>query len=333
MFHLTRARKRERAQRCLIVAAIAAFGISCTNDNPTLGPRTIDAPSVKLSAVTAELARRLDADGHFVFAAPSALGVSPIIDEGRAKELATIYARQFAPFSIGTLEADRGGPIALATLAVCGRAFYAESPWITDGLPPAVQRGFGPRWLVSLCAPDGTSQVNVAVSAHNTHLTVVKGEIRWPVAKEGDVFGGEFFSMGVPLAARELPVTPERAVEIAAALTGRRVTELPELIVPAHESGPPQAARWRLTLDLPVTIGAREITIPFDVKVVYVGLTSYVDKAAEMMVPLSEEEQPSRVPVRSPPGVPYPPEILVSRRPGMPVRFVVAGVTPSRVEQ
>ena len=104
---------------------------------------------------------------------------------------------------------------------------------------------FGPWWLVTLCDRAGAPTLSVGVSAWATDITVQGGRLLFP-----RISGSEIFGVGIPTGhVGEYPSSPEEAIELTAKRSGRRVTEVPELIMPLPEDGIPQFARWHLTLE------------------------------------------------------------------------------------
>ena len=96
---------------------------------------------------------------------------------------------------------------------------------------------------MTLCE-NGVPEVSVAVSVHATEVATNGGQIASQPAPN------DFQGAAIPQGGT-VPVTPEEAVQLAVKATGRRVTEVPELILPpVPYSG--QLARWRLTFDGPV---------------------------------------------------------------------------------
>jgi hypothetical protein len=302
----------------LVAASLTLLVGACRDadqETESVAPRQI---SLARDFVTPELARNLDANGQFVLGPPPN-EAAQTIDEVTAKELARLWVRDHAPFMRSTLERDRGAPIVLRTLAVCGRAFYAETVWELGGHLPFIQRNFGSQWLVSLCAPDGSPQVSVAVSAHNTHLKIENDAIAWPTLGSG-VNGGEFFATGIPIAAKALPVGPEQAVELAARMTGRRAAVVPRLILVPPEVGPPQSSRWLVSLDLPATVVRTIDRRPIVSRDVFVGLTSFVERPPEVFVAAGEGDQPADIELRLSENAGVPSLIRVVRRAGAPAR-------------
>ena len=197
-------------------------------------------------SVTGAAASALGEDGKFqltVLATSSQTEISA----ARARELAEVWAHQFGPRLKGYLETQHGAPIRYDALAACGRALYARSAFrpSPDPIPAPYLRPYGSWWLVTLCDASGFAAVSVAVSALATELSVIDGTIRFPAFA-----GNEFFPVGIPTGSvGEFPVSPETAVALAAQQTGRRSSSVPELVMPVNTDGPPQAARWRLTLE------------------------------------------------------------------------------------
>ena len=135
-------------------------------------------------------------------------------------------------------------------------------------LPAAHRRPYGPWLLVTLCSEDETPTVSVAVSAWATELGISKGKIEFPRNA-----GNEFVGIGIPQSHRgEYPAAPEAAVLLVADATGGVIESVPELIVPGRNDGPPQAARWHMTLAAPVEF--RRATDNVSTRETFVGLTS-----------------------------------------------------------
>jgi hypothetical protein len=197
-------------------------------------------------SVSGAAASALDENGKFQLSALSTSSLSEI-SASRASDVAEVWAHQFGPFLKGYLETQHGAPIRYAALVSCGRPLYARGAFIPppEEIPAPYGRPYGSWWLVTLCESDGLPAVSLAVSALATELTVVDGQIRFPM-----VAGNEFFPVGIPMGSvGEFPASPEAAVALVAQQTGRRTTLVPELVMPVNTDGPPQAARWRLKLE------------------------------------------------------------------------------------
>jgi hypothetical protein len=97
--------------------------------------------------------------------------------------------------------------------------------------------------------------MNVAVSAYATDLGITpRGSVDFPA-----IGGGDFVMEAISVAREgdELP-SAEAAVTLAAGISGRRVTALPELVAPFFRDGTPLDARWHLRLDRPTTLQTKE---------------------------------------------------------------------------
>jgi hypothetical protein len=236
--------------------------------------RTVLEPSL----LTSEAARHLNAEGQFILSAPAA-GAVPMITEAEAKVRAVAWARDFGSFNRSYLEKYHGAPIDFTKLQACSRAYFAASPYedLPAGVPNFVRNYLGPQWLVSLCAADGTPQVSLAIAAYSTDVTVESGHL-----KQAPFGGAEHFWEGISRGT-ELPVAPERAAELAARLTGRRVAAVPELVLSdAHYA--PQYARWRIVLDDPALFRSLKSGTSIRTAEVYIGADKYF-KNVDFAVP------------------------------------------------
>jgi hypothetical protein len=226
------------------------LAVACTDRPAVNAPAELAEQGQVTRFLTPDVAARLDASGHFVDAAsrPASAGRA-VLSDGRARQFAEIYARDFGPGMRPTLERDRGGSIDFSQLNSCGRTFFAESQ--VDELPAEVSAPtrhiYGPWWLVTLCDPSGTPVLSVAVSGFATELTVKSGHLVFPYHS-----GSEFFPLGIPSRLGTLPLSPEKAVETMATSTGRLVSAPPRLIAPLPRDAAPQMARWQIALDRPV---------------------------------------------------------------------------------
>jgi hypothetical protein len=251
---------------CLCFAAATA----CSDDSASLAPGS--GAGVQ-QFVTGPAAAALDASGHFALPAPPADDL-PTISQTEAENLALGLVHGAA--SVGGLagaEAERGTPISWTELSVCRRTLYALSSWlpldasiVASPYGAATQRGFGPHYLVSLCEHGAVPALTIAVSAYSTDLSVENGDLIYPPV------GGSWFQWrGVPpLQEAELGVGPERAVRAAARLTGRKVTAVPDLVIPDRKDGGVIDARWRLSLDGLVTLRPKDSRESRSVGKVYV---------------------------------------------------------------
>jgi hypothetical protein len=209
------------------------------------------------SYVTAELASLITADGKIALAAPS---LEPgEIDEARALALASAYVQTFASFHKTYLERGVGSPVDPLSLKPCDRAFFAATPYgpvqAVDA-PTYVAKLYASHWLVALCAPNGSVQGNLVVAARNFDVGIEGGQIRFTMSHGND------FRLEAAPGGRQVPMSPERAIQLVHAATGAHVASVPELIAP-HEHFSAVWARWRMRTDIPVTVervtsGARQ---------------------------------------------------------------------------
>lgn len=219
--------------------------IACSNAEDD--PAAPGAPVGLSESLTKEAAGALDESGQFILAQPSAGQAE--LTAPQAVKIAGAWARQFAPRIRRTLERERDGSIAFERLEPCGRPLYAESAFeaLPAEMPAGLRRPYESRWLVGLC--DGKElQVSLAIAAGAADLSVVDGTIRLGAER-----GGEFFSLGVP-ANWESPVglAPERAVQLAAVASGRRIAKVPRLIAASPLVAYPQGSAWEVELESPV---------------------------------------------------------------------------------
>lgn len=210
-------------------------------------------------------AQAVNAQGAFVLPTPAA-GPVPMLSEAEARAHAAAWAHDFGPYNRTHLEERHGGRIDFAPLTPCPRGYFAATPYdeVPADVHPGVRNFHDPQWLVSLCSPDGTPVVSVAVAAYATNnVALESGTLTWRGPG-----GSEYFVQGIP-AGQDFPESPERAAELAARRTGRRVTAVPELVLAG--SAAPQYARWRITLDAPVAVRALKRGAVERTNVLYVG--------------------------------------------------------------
>ena len=166
---------------------------------------------------------------------------------------------------------------------------YAQSPFDAppEEMPAPFQRPYGPWWLVTLCA-GGVPTVSLAVSAWATDLSIVEGKLRFPFFS-----GNEFFPVGIPVGhVGEFPSAPETAASTVASRSGRRITSVPELIMPYRESGIPQSARWRMSLESPSNAVASGSSDPL-MNVRFAGVAR--SRSSDLQVSVAASKQPEGV--------------------------------------
>lgn len=223
--------------------------------------------------VAASAAESLAPDGTFRFAPARAPADIPIINAQRAGELAHAYVRTFGPYQLGSWAYQRGAPLSLDRLEMDPRILYAETPHerFPDTYHPAAKRHFGPMYLVHF-RTGGEVVLTVAVAAYASDLEIDDhGRVVEPM-----LGGGYFHPAAVSIdpahtPVRYVPVSPEDAVEQVAKLTGARVVEVPQLILPSRLYHA-VFARWKLVLDRPVRVKPKDgAGPPAMVRELYVG--------------------------------------------------------------
>lgn len=263
--------------RALGLLACAAGTSAC--ENPTEPDWT--PPDVR-PWVTDEVLDRVDENGWFVLPEPESPGEEPIISLSFAGELALGWVRTWpgnpnaiTPAGLGSiarsLEERHGRPIDWGDLQLERRvAYYAITPYepLPDTVPLVRRRFWGPHYIVPLYS-EGVQAIALAVAAYATDLSLDdKGYVVLPTHA-----GNEFISSGVPWnLSVTVPLWPEQAAKRAAEATGARVTKVPRLIQPGQRWFP-QASRWELVLDRPVTVKSRETGARRSTRTVYLGVT------------------------------------------------------------
>jgi hypothetical protein len=274
---------------------------ACDRSAATPEPLTVDNLQ---ASITPDLARQLGPDGRFVLPAPPRESY-PQITPDEASAIALAWARRFGSFVRPHLEREHGQRIDFMALTVGSPAYYAASPYepVPHRYRPGIRNGFGPHYLVYLVQGE-RPVVSVAVAAFS-EARIVDGELQMPIRG-----GMEFATAGVPPGdGFSMPLSPEAAVRRVNSLTGGRATAVPELVAPYHQFTP-QFARWRISLDRPVSAHPRSGGAARATREVYVGLRG------EIAVPA--DEQPSEVKSFEPPAERY----MVPRRANRPVLFV-----------
>lgn len=214
--------------------------------------------------VTGAAAAALDSSGRFTATVVDRAG-PPEITASDATTLAAAWAKGFAKYVVPALAKDRGAAIDLASLRPCGTPYYgntAYQPPLTA--PQGVQNQYAAHWFVTLC-DDAGAAIDLAVAATAVGLHANGEQITFP-----RMSGNEFFPRTIR-SGDAVPITPERAVAVATRATGRRVTAIPELVLPESHIVP-QYARWRLLLDAPVSVTPIGSTVPTPTTELFVGL-------------------------------------------------------------
>lgn len=194
------------------------------------------------------------------------------------------------------------------------------------------RRPYGSWWLVTFCDPALTPTVSVAVSALATDLSITDGKLTFP-----RISGNEFFGIGIPAGHQgEFPSSPESAVQATAQQTRALVESPPELVMPLKTDGPPQAARWHMSLKTQVVFRAASDTLTANE--VFVGLAGL--GASVLRTTVASRVQPDAVDVEwlPPPKIGEPADAYIvrmgasqqvariSRRSDTPLRFETASL-------
>ena len=222
-------------------------------------------------------------------------GVSDVSMEGAGVSGATavrLTGLWLHDFARGTLLArGEGDTLRGADLVACGEPQLAEAAYQppTDGaIPSAIRRALGDRWLVTLCRR-GEPVAIVAVARDVGDVHEAGGRLVIPAFGSG----GEFVLIAIGEATGLHTLLMRDAVTaLGSRLTGERVSEA-RLIQPGLPLAP-VFARWRLTLDRPVTLitaGGSEVRT----SEVYVGYTSRTDAAPRLLV--APARQPTTTPL------------------------------------
>lgn len=292
--------------------------LACSEN--VVGSKPYSLPAVDTSALTPEIAKSLTPGGLFVLRDRTASNAE--LTESQVRTIARAWVRQYFPSVRGHLETQRGARINAANLTDCARIYYGESPYndvadLSDG--GVTRRVYGPWWLVPLCA-GGAPVVLLGVSAYATDITISNGVIRLPM-----VSGGEFVWKGIPEGV-ELPISPEKAAEMAANWTNTRVASIPRLILPNFRAGSPALARWQMDVTPAVTIGNRANSGPLT-KSLFVGPSG--PGQLEPVIQRSATDQPATLTItrrsRGKRATDY--STTVTRKPDLPVRFAPVEVT------
>ncbi len=260
-------RGNRQAARIALLSTVLLTN-ACADSPLVTPPSTSTSRDLLKTMVSPAVAARLDRDGQFQLPTPAPTDGYPEITSAQVTELATAWIKEFAPQIRPRLEQRHGSTINFHTLSICGRILYARSAYSTvpDVVPLPYRRPFGPWYFVTICDQGAVPTISLAVSAWATDLQVENGRIRFP-----SFGGGEFFAIGIPAGHHgEFPATPE-SVAALAARSGRIITSIPELVMQPTTAGPPQAARWHVSLDAPVSVRGVNSGLA-QVKDLYIGL-------------------------------------------------------------
>ena len=234
----------------LLLFTLAIIAGACSE------PPSVNAPHALLKPeyVTGAAASALQPNGRFTL--PSSV-IDPVgqVSAEEAKAIATRYVREVAPFLIGSWIGAHGATINPNVLAPCDRALYASTPYalMAGGLSELSLRTFGPHWVVPLCASNGQAQIVVSFSALATEVALAlnspKGVLQTARA--------DIAAVGLPKAASPAMYSPESAASYAFTKTGKRVSNVPELVMTPMPQVP-SLVRWHVVLEEPVSLRGLE---------------------------------------------------------------------------
>lgn len=297
-------------RRWLPIMALVLASLASGCDRELSAPAPL-LPDNLRSYVTGDAAANLTPQGSFVLPPPAPEPYSQLTPE-QAAGLALLFAKTFGPYIREYLERYHGRAINFSTLRVGSPAYYASTPYAPtpDTVDPGTRNVFGPFYLVYLVAPDGRPVI-VAEVAARTEITTENGQLKFPLSYGNDV---RLEAVG-PGRGYMTPPSPERAVQIAGSATGAHAKMVPELLLPDRFHTPAHA-RWRVTLDRPVTVRGRRTGVTRSERDLYVGLDG------DLTIP--DETQPEFGFVKARNGE----TVSISVRPGRPVAF--ESVTISR---
>jgi hypothetical protein len=256
-----------------ILAAIVGLA-ACEGEPQTPEPLY---PGDVRTYVVPELAAELGPDGRFNLPAPPAEAY-PQITAQQAEEIAVAWVRTFGKYFHGYLESRHGRRIDLSSLRIGSPVYYATTPYtpVPPDVHPGIRNTFGPRYILYMVSPDGIPVVEISVAAF-TEAWVEGKTLRFPSRHGDDVLPtpipvGRGFTM---------PVSPERAVQIAANASGARAALVPDLLLPERDYDA-VFSRWKVTLDRPVTVRTAARGAGRIVRELYVGIYGQVFTPAEV---------------------------------------------------
>lgn len=214
---------------------------SCTAPEPPTSGIII---GISPAYLTGEAAQSLDSDGRFILSPPQPNVVEEEIGEARAEEIAVAFVSTYARYRKQEYEALHGAPIDVAVLRPCGRLVFAVTPYesLDDFVPYVARKAVGSHWLVTFCQL-GQPTISVSVPALSADVEIIDGRIILPPGS-----GAGLHSFGIPPGFQAVPITPEAAAYRAATVTGRRVSEVPRLLLRPGLTVP-QSALWLIRLE------------------------------------------------------------------------------------
>lgn len=198
------------------------------------------------SSVTPEIAASLDAEGRFTLHPTVQVNGHDTVTLAQARALADAFVHQFWDAGLGEAITPAGQAVpGSSSLMSCGAPYLAGTA--LEPFPPdwdyISRRALGERWLFGFCRSGGDPIAQIGISVYATELRVTDGAIAFPPHH------GEEFQWG--RAGKDwddaLPLSPERAVVLAAHCTGRRIAGVPYLLLQPGYT--PAFSKWVLPLE------------------------------------------------------------------------------------
>ena len=231
------ARSRHTPRLLLVSAAVV---VSCVD---ATAPVATTSPAVPRSFVSGAALAALDETGHFRSLLPAEPSPYPMLADTQAVRIAGEFWRDFGLMVKAGVERDRGAPIDQRSIAPCGRAYFAESPYAAppDSLSLGARQDLGPRWLVPFCN-GRTTQVLLAIPVYAAVVDPATRRTVW-VGHNNTIYDWIGVPDGVTLA-----FSAEEAAIAVATLTGQKVTQVPRLLGVERPIAP-WYANWSVTID------------------------------------------------------------------------------------
>lgn len=248
--------------RMLMLLAGVSVAASCSNAE-------IWSPPLE-SIVAPHLVSQLGESGEF--SAPAVPSEAwPQLGYGGARRFAEAYVRSFGSTSKSLWSKDASVAIEPKDLRICSGPLFAKSAYTfgADDIPEALRNAVGGQFIVQYCDATGSARLLVSIAASATSLRIVQGG-RLEFPREGAE--NSILAQGIQREFSGAPAIPpmREAMLLAAATTGRKIAAIPELVLAPIPSGA-LFARWRITLDEPVSVSTLRGGSVTGVTTVFVG--------------------------------------------------------------
>ena len=254
-------RVREDVVRRVASVSLACGIITCSSESvadprsrppPDWAQSPVELTTVSSAALMGAALQALGPDGRFMQASVPFDPMLPTLSQQEAEGAIAEYLRTFGPSDAFFLSQSRGEPINVAALTACGPALYAESSLSPppDSLIYHFRVYLGPYWVQYLCEA-GVEKVIVSVGAYAKSLAGLNFDSAASFSLDA-LLSVSFRTFGLPVGVRP-PIHPEEAAARVAALTGRRVSEIPRLVMP-RTPGSQNSSMWAVELDSSTTV-------------------------------------------------------------------------------